>query len=218
MNQVQNRSNLPSPIAANQFDFILLDGSGSMQDKWWEMLDAIDTYVATLKTQQLNTHINLTVFDSGDLNLVQRDTPIDTWVPMRDDPIGANWGGTPLYDAIVAMGLRLREISPTKCSVLIVTDGQETSSKVTVEQARSVIDWMRAQGWAVTFLGCDWNNSQQAKLLGADDSSSIGVAKALLSDATKRFAEKRAAYGHGADDIAFTDAEKQQFGGYLTAQ
>jgi len=217
MTQLANRSNLLNPIRPLHYDFILLDGSGSMANKWWPMLDAIDTYISTLKLQSLSTHINLTVFDTSDLNFTQRNTHIDSWIPCSADPIASNFGGTPLYDAIIAMGLRLRSISPDRPSILIITDGQDQDSKTSPEQARSVINWMKAQGWQVTFMGCDFNNSNQAAALGANNSNSIGVTTALLSDATKAFAHKRAAYGHGAPDINFSDDEKRQFGGYLSA-
>jgi hypothetical protein len=69
----------------------------------------------------------------------------------------------------------------------------------------------------VTFLGADFNNSSQAKLLGADASNSIGVQKHLLLEAGKALGKKRANNARYGNDISFTDDEKTTFGGLLAA-
>ena len=201
-------------------DYILLDGSGSMQDKWWETLSALDTYFSTLRATNLNADVKLATFDSTDgLSYhVQVDAPLSQIRPFTESPIGANFGGTPLYDAIEYMGLELNRIDPQSCSILIVTDGHENGSLVaTLERAKQILDWCRGKGWQVTFMGCDFNNSLQAKELGIDEQNAIGVQKKLLSEATKNFAKKRAAYGYTGSDINFSKEEQQQFGGYLAA-
>jgi hypothetical protein len=214
MTTIAIRGNSISKVA--KLDYILLDGSGSMRDKWWTMLSALDTYVGELKTNQVGTHLTLQVFDSQSMEQVVRDTTIASWVPFSESAIGANFTSTPLYDAIMVMTQRLRDLNPENCSILIVTDGEENASQYCNEtKAREYLDWCRAHGWQVTFMGCDFNNSSQARLLGADDTNSIGVQKALLSDATKSFAKKRAHNALYGTDINFTADEKIQFGGYL---
>lgn len=200
-----------------QLDFILLDGSGSMQSKWWPMLEAIDTFVEGLKQSRVNTRILVHVFDDSDLQLVARDTTIDKWVPTHQAPIGAHFGGTPLYDAIVLMGQTIRNLNPAKgCSILIVTDGEAGYNRFAdVTQARAVLDWLRDHGYQVTFMGCDFNNDKQAAALGANESNSIGVQQKLLTDAAKVFAEKRTRHARTGEDISFTEGERQQFGGLL---
>lgn len=217
MNDIQHRATTPSKTTV-QHDYILLDGSGSMQEKWWDTLDAIEAYVQGTKAANIKSHIILQTFDSGALDCVQRDEDIDAWVPMRTSPVGAYWASTPLYDAINVMGRRLRDLDPPRASILIVTDGQENASRFTDEtQARAIIEWMKAKGWQVTFIGADFNNSRQARALGADAASTIGVHRAKLTDATAALAKKRARYGLYGESMHYTDAEKQQFGGYLSA-
>jgi hypothetical protein len=98
-----------------------------------------------------------------------------------------------------------------------VTDGDENGSRHTDHsQARAILDWCRAQGWQVTFLGADFNNSRQAKLLGATEQNSLGVQAQRLIDAGKVLGQKRARNALYGDDISFTDDEKRDFGGYLT--
>lgn len=211
------RSNSVSRITSPQFDFILLDGSGSMYDKWWPMLGAIDAYVAGLRIAQIDSHILLVEFDDTDAHLPVRDTPIAGWKTFDVEPIGAHFGGTPLYDAIVLMGQKIRELNPNPGAVTIVTDGQDTGDKFAdINQARAVLDWLRDLGWSVTFIGCDFDNSRQAKALGANPSNSIGVRKELLTDATREYAKKRARHARDGQGVSFTDDEKQKFGGYLT--
>lgn len=199
----------------NDLDYILIDGSGSMQDKWWEFLAAGDTYMAAAKANGVKSHLIVHVFDTSDMEMIQRDCSLTDAVSFSKDPLGSHFQGTPLYDAINLMGRRIKDRDPAKCSILIITDGEDFDSKTSLTQAKAILDWLRAKGYQVTFIGCDFNNSRQAKALGADDTNSIGVQKKLLSDAAKSLATKRAAYHRDGDDISFSDKEKQQFGGYL---
>jgi hypothetical protein len=208
----------PPTSSTLQHDYILLDGSSSMETKWWDTLVAIEAYISGLKAENVNSHIILQTFDSTALDFIQRNEPITSWKPLTTNPIGSYWGCTPLYDAISAMGRRLRDLNPPRCSILIVTDGQENGSQFTsLVQAKAILDWCRAKGWQITFIGANFNNSEQASLLGASPSSAIGVGQKRLSDATSSLAKKRAAYGLYGTDMHFSEGERQQFGGYLSA-
>ena len=211
-NDVANRSGM---LQAPQLDYILLDGSSSMQSKWWDTMGALEAYINVLKSQNINSQGVIQVFDSRDLDSEQRNCTLDQWGPLTD--IGAHWGMTPLYDAINLMGRKLRVLDPPRCSIVIITDGDENGSNHTnADQARAILDWCRAKGWQVTFLGADFNNSTQAKLLGADDSNSIGVRKMKLLEAGKALGEKRVKHALYGDDINFSDEERTKFGGFLT--
>ena len=212
-NQLINRE---GALQAPQLDYFLIDGSGSMIDKWWDFLATLDQFTATLKSEGVSSHGIVTVFDSNMLDNTQRDCPIGDWPRFVDTPLTAHWGSTPLYDAINIMGRALAEIQPQRARIVIVTDGGENGSRYTTHQeARAILDWCRAQGWQVTFIGCDFNNSAQAKLLGADSNNSLGVSKAKLVDAGKLLGTKAARHARGGDDITFSDDEKSTFGGYL---
>jgi len=204
-------------IQGHQLDFILLDGSSSMQDKWLETLRAIDTFVALLKDANTNAHVILRTFCNQGLEVEQRDTPLQDWTPCASPALGAYWGMTPLYDAIHMAALSLRSLDPVRCSIIIGTDGDENASQfTTLDQAKAFLDWMRFKGWQVTFIGADFNNSKQAALLGADPASAIGVQKALLSQAAAALAKKRIEYGLYGKPMHFTPGEQSQFGGYLS--
>jgi von Willebrand factor type A domain-containing protein len=203
-----------------QLDYILLDASGSMTTKRDDSLNAIDNYVGQLRSEGVNSSVTVSSFTTNvsqgfTFNTVRQSTP-DAWSDMRfDQELGHEGGTTPLYDAINCMCQELRQKMPLKCSILIITDGDENASKTTVEQARGLLDWCRANGWQVTFLGADFENSRQAKLLGADESNSVGVAVKRLVDATSLLAEKRAKYGLYGTDMNMSKDEKNEIGGML---
>jgi len=206
----------PNLVAA-QLDYILIDGSGSMMDKWWDSMAALDGFMDALRTHNVASHGIVNVFDSHDLSLVQRDGLIGEWEKFSTAPLAAHWGGTPLYDAINLMGRELQALNPPRCSIVIITDGDENGSRHTnAAQARAILDWCRAQGWQVTFLGADFNNSRQAKLLGATEANSLGIQAQKLLEAGKTLGEKRVRHATSGTDISFTDDEKRDFGGYLT--
>lgn len=201
-----------------QLDYILLDGSSSMQDLWYDALAAIDAFVNTSHALGTNSHVRLATFDSTDSHFLQRDTTSEKWADTArtEPPIGAFWGSTPLYDAINTMGRKIDSLNPVRCSILICTDGLENASRHTnLTQARAILDWLRAKGYQVTFFGCDFANHEQASLLGGQPSAAIGVQRKLLSDAARTLARKRAAYGAAGTPMHFTESEQQQFGGHL---
>lgn len=216
MNELAHR---PGKLEARhaQVDFILLDGSASMSDKWNDTLRAIDAYVDVMRQERVNSQIILSEFsDSQRVGTILRDEHIDSWYPLSRSKVPFDFGGTALYDAINHMGRFMRDLDPPRASIVIATDGEECSSEYTDEnQARSILDWCRAKGWQVTFIGCDFNNSKQAAKLGGRPETFIGVQKRLLSDAARNLAKKRAAYGLYGQDMHFSDDEKSQFGGYL---
>jgi len=214
---LDNRIGIPT---ASQIDFILLDGSSSMMDKWYPSLAALDAYVDTLRRGNCNTTLILHTFSGQVLDLEQRNQAIADWKPLATDPtIGSTWGMTPLHDAINSMGRRLRDLDPARCSILIVTDGEENASHYTDQtQAKSILDWCRAKGWQVTFIGANFDNTEQAALLGGNAQSAIGVHKELLEDATKALADKRLNYGLYGTPMHWTSDEQSQFGGFLEDQ
>src|SRR5215470_5137965 len=147
----------PNALATSkkQYDEIVLDGSGSMQIAWWDMLSHIDSYVEQVKSNQLDSHIRLSIFTTGDsvdaMDLVARNTHISGWVPLLTDPVGSYFGSTPLYDAIALAVQRLAKLDPERAALTIVTDGAENGSKfTTLDQAKGLLDWCKAKGWQVS--------------------------------------------------------------------
>lgn len=225
MNDLANTTSLPTlrPTAIaesdTQRDLIILDGSGSMQPLWWDMLDSIESYVDGLKRASVSTHLTLSIFTSPqeNISLIARDCPIEQWESLHANPPGSYWGTTPLYDAIEVGIARLRSENPKRAAITICTDGDENGSTSCDQQrARAILDWARARGWQVTFIGCDFNNSRLGKALGADEHNTLGVQRKLLGEAGKELARKRARYATSGAPMHWSESERSQFGGYLT--
>lgn len=211
---VKHFAETPS-TTSEQIDYILLDGSSSMHNQWYDVLNSIDAYIdETKKATELSSQVLFAVFSSQNTHKLVRDLPIREWVSLREDPIECPGGTTPLYTSIVQLGMMLRDINPPRASVVIATDGEATDHEMK-DQARAVLDWMKAKGWQVTFIGCDWDNSDLANRLGMAPTQAIGVGKRHLSSATRELAKKRTAYGRSGAPIHWSDEEKQNFGGYL---
>jgi len=172
MNALIKRSTVP---LAPQLDYFLIDGSGSMKSKWWDTLAALDAFASTLRAARATSHGIVSVFSGRSIQILQRDSLLADWKTFAEDPLASTWQGTPLYDAINLMGRHLQELNPTRCSIVIVTDGNENESKTSVEQARAVLDWCRAHGWTVTFLGADFNNCTSSTPLGVACAASYNV-------------------------------------------
>lgn len=206
-----------SSLLAPQLDYLLVDGSHSMMEKWYPTLAGLENFLSVLKSQNIHSHGILNVFDSNSLESIQRDGTLASWPSFSAEPLVSSWGGTPLYDAINLMGRSLRDLDPKNASIVIVTDGEEMSSRhTTIHQARAILDWCRAKGWQVTFLGADFDNAKQAKMLGANPDNTAGIRKELLADAGRALGEKRARHAQSGTEISFSPEEKATFGGYLT--
>jgi hypothetical protein len=213
MNQLITRT---TKLVAPSLDYVLVDASGSMSGKWYQLISALDGFVDVLKTSNVHSHGIVSRFDySNTVGTVVLDETLATF-PRIGQVIGQTKGLTALYDAINFMARELAAYDPAKASIVIVTDGDDTDSKHTdVTQARAMLDWCRAQGWQVTFFGCDFDNSKQAALLGADERNAVGVQVTKLLEAAKSLGDKRVRYERGADDIGFDEDERQKFGGFL---
>jgi hypothetical protein len=212
--QLSNTSSVPQ-AQKHQNDYILLDASSSMSDKWWQSLEAIDNYVSGLKAQNVNSNIILATFTTSQGFRYDRcrETTVDAWTPLVNQSPDFWAGTTPLYDAINQMANEVRDLRPG--SIMIVTDGEENGSQTNLVQAKSFLDWLRAKGWQITFFGCEFENSQQARQLGLGPQNAIGTSAKRLTDAAAALARKRANHAHFGTPMNFSEDEQQRFAGYL---
>ena len=200
-----------------------------MSHRWLESMDAVDRYAHTLKREGVESNLIMATF-SGSSSYsdnerqkivdyyVTRNTTVSAWQPLALEPPICPGGDTPLYNAINIMVRAIRDLNPIPGSITIVTDGEENGSKTTTqERACQLLDWLRGQGWQITFIGCDFDNSRMAKLLGGGAQNAIGAPTKRLTDITMELAKKRAFHDKFGTPMHFTDEEKAKFGGYLTS-
>jgi len=199
-----------------QHDFILLDRSGSMADKWTETLSSINSYVQKLAEDKVDTGVTLITFDRDNGKFmfeIIRDRIIPrTWRRVSDEDCTPR-GYTPLNDATARMVSLARAGGYDKVAIIIVTDGLENASKefaghVGVAKIKSMLDECRSKNWQVIFLGADFDNAIQASSYGNSEAATMSMSAGQMVNSTRATASKRATYGVSGQSISFTDEEK----------
>lgn len=177
-----------------QVNFIQ-DRSGSMASVWSETLSGFRTFVKDLKSQGAKDDIQysftLTVFDTLidiPLNEVEIDK-VSEDILTKYEPRGC----TALYDAVGKTIETMGKSKADKVICVIVTDGQENSSREWSKDAvHSAIDAKIAAGnWTFTYLGTQpetWT-----------DASSLGVG--IGATATYQGTQAQAAYATVANAL-----------------
>jgi uncharacterized protein YegL len=194
-------------------DFILLDRSGSMSTKWAEALSSINVYVSELskKPETKETKVTVAVFDSQaglQFDVVRSGVLVSDFAPISDKDATPR-GMTPLYDAIVRTVALAEQGNPDNCCILIMTDGEENSSRETTQEiAKAALDRARGKKWQVIFLGADFDNMKQAASLG-NDAGHTHSYNAMHSVGTMSVtATMRSRYAKGLADMTFTDEDR----------
>lgn len=217
------------PNIGTRLDYICVDGSGSMQSKWWPTIDALDALLCDLRNDPVcqNNHLVATAFSAGEyMDMMQRNGPLLTTPLLGEEdpannvhPLGSVFGGTALYDAIGLSIHNVNTMNPTDASIVFASDGEEMDSKIyDLTQAKRFIKWAQeVKGWQITIIGCDWNSKKLAEQLGLQPAQAIGVAKAHLNDAALALAAKRKTHARTGAPMHWTEDEQKQFGGYLTS-
>jgi uncharacterized protein YegL len=197
-----------------QHDFILLDRSGSMQDKWLEAMTACNAYVKKLADDNVDTGVTMATFDSegGKMRFeVIRDriTP-KTWRPVSKDDATPR-GMTPLNDAVVELVGLANRGNYDKVAIIIMTDGEENDSREnSVGAAKARLEECRAKNWQVIFLGASFDNAKMSASLGGARGQTLSASAGTYSASTQLFASKRGTYGITGQAISISDEEKAQ--------
>lgn len=150
---------------------MVLDMSGSMAPQWNDTIGGVNSYLEGLK-KDIKTDYRITIvnFDTVYEVLCSDTTLFET--PKLTKENYCPRGMTALYDAV---GRALTETEAkvathTKALVVIVTDGQENSSREqTQETIRSRIKSLQDRGnWTFIFLGAVEDAWTDAKAIGID--------------------------------------------------
>lgn len=200
-----------------QHDFILLDRSSSMHNLWEEALGSVNNYVANLARDNVDTGVTLAVFDGFNNGLdfiILRDriTP-STWRPIGKREAEPR-GMTPLNDAIGRIVALANAGRYEKVAIIIMTDGQENNSKeLSVFQAKTLLDSCQAKGWAVVFLGANYDNAAQVASYNVAPRFSASAAVGNMGSTMSMMSAKRSTYaqaGQNAAAMSFTEAEQTE--------
>ena len=202
------------PRAPAIHSYILLDRTGSMEPIWTEALSSVNAYADGLASldggPRVDADITLAAFDAQDglqFDVLRKDIDASEWRDVTNKEISPR-GMTPLYDAIGRMVSLAEKDKPEKAVIVIMTDGEENSSKeMTKASAKAALDRVRAKGWEVVFLGTEFSNFDDATGVGQSASRNMAVSKDQLSDSMRRLSDKSKAYASGAAPTVEFNAE-----------
>jgi uncharacterized protein YegL len=197
------------------------DRSGSMSSVWEETLSGFKTYIAHMsadqkKDSEVSYLFSLTTFDT------QIDTPC-LGVPIADvdgdilKKFGPR-GSTALYDAVGKTLQALdddKSLTFDKAIVVIVTDGQENSSREWSKTAlHAAIDERIKRGnWTFTYLGTQPETWDDANSLGVGvgASATYNAANAGQTYATMAFASANMARSAQGSSRSFLHDNTSKF-------
>ena len=144
----------------------ILDNSGSMSMVQDATISSFNEYIQSLKKDKENTYkFQLTIFAD---DIVTKDIcPIDQVEPLTRETYPANGPSTALYDA-ACMTIKEAQNNPGKNLVVILTDGEENSSREYNEKNfRDLVKKLEKKGnWTFTYLGANQDSYAVAQRFG----------------------------------------------------
>lgn len=142
--------------------YVALDRSGSMQgERWTHAIDSINEYINGLKKEKIEGDVNVTAFDTNgtSVRLVElvEGQSIAYYEPLKHDAATPS-GMTPLFDAAANVMDRALENNADRTIVVIMTDGEENSSKeYNQAKIKDKVKLLEAKKWEVVFLGANFD-------------------------------------------------------------
>jgi uncharacterized protein with von Willebrand factor type A (vWA) domain len=179
--------------------YFLVDRSGSMADRWDETLGSINGFVENLSKNNIGkTKITVSLFDSIErFNIIRNKQPLHEWKALNNNDASPR-GGTPLLDAIGELDKVITSKGPKQAMIIILTDGQENSSRLVVkEQAKAIIDKWNKKNYEVIFLGADFNAFGEAGAVGVSFGKTLNMSSGNYG-ATADFTEEERKAASGA--------------------
>lgn len=177
-------------------------------------IEAINAYVGDLRADQTTmADLWLTTFDTESIDLVwderhAADVPKlsrDSYVPR---------GGTPLYDAIggvVGMMRSRKRPASIKVALVIVTDGEENSSREWTQPAiKALLEGVQKDhGWAVIYLAANVDAFKTGAAMGLHSGHTMSYNAAHLGEAMSSASRATRSHASGnVQDSYFTQDER----------
>lgn len=196
-------------------DYILIDRSGSMGDKWNETLGAINSYVEQIKKDKSDSVLTVATFDSSvnmDFEIIRDHVPLDKWTNVTEADATPR-GGTPLYDAASRMINIVQADNPKRAVIVIVTDGHENASREVNHIAiKGAVDACKAKGWEVIFMGADFVADGQAKDFGLGMNKVVNTVAGNYGATMAGLSTMRSSYAATGDAMCIDDSFKVKAG------
>ena len=145
--------------------YVALDRSGSMSgERWTHAIASINEYINGLKKEKIEGTVNVTAFDTSGTSVrleeLVEDQSIAYYEPLTHNVVSPS-GMTPLFDAAANVMDRALENNADRTIVVIMTDGEENSSKeYNQNKIKEKVKLLEAKKWEVVFLGANFDVSR----------------------------------------------------------
>lgn len=183
---------------------LILDRSGSMTLVKDEAEKGVAHFLAEQAKVGGKCKVSFTRFDT-EIELVFSDVPIDEVPPIKCEPRNM----TALLDAVGKTISEAKMKPKWKTYVVIVTDGQENSSREwTLDKLRPLIEERRKAGWEILFIGTSEDAVADARQFGVatHSSATMDVGNSVIAyAATSENVTRSRMTGTAAE---YTDEEK----------
>lgn len=193
---------------------VVLDRSGSMQSIKDDTIGGFNDYVAKLASDNPDSKLSLTIFDSQSVDTIVDNVKIASVPPLTSETYQPR-ASTPLYDAIGKVVQKLDEAKGKNKALVIITDGQENASReYTKDAIRKLLDERQEKkNWLVQYLGANQDAFAEGGAIGTQTSNAMNFA-ATGAGMRNAFAASAAAttrYSSTGDltAAAFTDKERE---------
>lgn len=197
---------------------VILDMSGSMGTSWEATISAFNEYIGGLKADKKNEYkVSLTLFDEI---VEQPYSALEiSEVPELTKKVYRPRGMTALYDAVCTTLNRLKdEVSnKDKSLVVIITDGEENSSKeFTSKQMTKLKKDLENEGnWSFIYLGANQDAWLEAQRWGFNKGNvstfnNTVAGNRMVAQNLRGTTQSFAASSTMSLDSAFTPQEQQQ--------
>ena len=164
----------------------LLDRSGSMSSIAKDVCGGFDALIKDQKSAPGECHVTVVQFDSGGIDTILENAPVDKVPPLTLEPRGT----TPLLDAIGEtidkVGKRLAATEenqrPEKVVFVIMTDGYENAShRYSRDQIKTLIEQQSNQWkWQFSYIGANVDAFAEAATIGIAAAASASFAANTL--------------------------------------
>lgn len=206
--------NANNDVASVYHLLTILDRSGSMAVIKTDMEGGYARFIEEQKAVAGKMRVSLIQFDT-EFEEVYIDKDLKEVPAMVLEPRG----GTALLDAVYkAVSAVKSRIGAAKCTVMIITDGEENSSReVTLGPVKALIESMTAKGWTFVFLGANQDAFAEAGGMSIASGSTMnykGTTKGVnVAYSNVSAAVTRSRTGEETKSGEFFEVDEQNAGG-----
>jgi len=158
---------------------MVVDKSGSMAHKAQDAIGGMNTFIKDQQKVPKECNLSIYFFDTDFIPIRESISMGDA--PLINDSIYSPGGMTALLDAVgksiddLSKRLFSRSKQPEHVIFVIVTDGQENSSKeYKLDQIKSLVKEKENQGWKFIFLGAGTDEFAETQGLSMGFSGGVG--------------------------------------------